>query len=98
MYLGKIVELGAADEIIEKPVHPYTKALVAAIPEPDPTNRFKIRDLPIKGEVPSAINIPPGCRFHPRCPQAFDKCSKEEPPLIEIEKGHYASCWLYAKK
>jgi len=97
MYLGKIVEMGPADEIIEKPIHPYTKALVAAIPEPDPSNRFKIRDLPIKGEVPSAINIPPGCRFHPRCPHAFDKCSKEEPSLIEVEPGHYAACWLYHK-
>jgi len=98
MYLGKIVELGSCDTVIGNPYHPYAQALVAAIPEPDPGNRLKMRKLRIKGEVPSAINIPPGCRFHPRCPEAFDKCSKEEPPMVEVEPGHYTACWLYVKK
>ncbi len=102
MYLGKIVELAKGTEVIEKPYHPYTKALIAAIPEPDPSNRLKMRVVPIKGEVPSAVNIPPGCRFHPRC-VAYDEqrekleslCPVHEPPLVEVEKNHYAACWLY---
>ena len=98
MYLGKIVERGPADEVIEEPHHPYTQALVAAVPDPDPENRFKIREVPIKGEIPSAANIPSGCRFHPRCPYAMDICKKEEPPEIEVGKGHVAKCWLYAGK
>ncbi len=102
MYLGKIVELASGTELIEKPYHPYTKALIAAIPEPDPSNRLRMRVVPIKGEVPSAVNIPPGCRFHPRC-VAFDEhkealkdmCPVHEPPLVEVDKNHYAACWLY---
>ena len=97
MYLGKIVELGPAEQVIDNPQHPYTKALIAAVPEPDPKNRFKIRELPITGEVPSAAEIPPGCRFHPRCPYAMDVCRREEPPLVEVEPGHYVACWLHAK-
>ncbi len=99
MYLGRMVEMGPTDTIIENPVHPYTKALMAAILEPDPSNRFKMREVPIKGEVPSAINIPPGCRFHPRCVSYIEgTCEKEEPPLVEVEPEHWVSCWLYAKK
>ncbi len=98
MYLGKIVELGPCDSVISRPYHPYARALIAAIPEPDPSNRLKMRKLRIKGEVPSAINVPPGCRFHPRCPEAFEKCSKEEPPMVEVEPEHYVACWLYAKR
>ncbi len=105
MYLGKIVEMGDAREIIANPLHPYTKALIAAIPEPDPENRKRFRDVRIKGEVPSAVNIPPGCRFHPRC-VAFDEhrddlrgyCDRREPPLVEAEKGRYVSCWLYSRR
>ncbi|GAB6148561.1 ABC transporter ATP-binding protein [Stetteria hydrogenophila] len=105
MYLGKIVEMGDALRVIENPLHPYTKALIAAIPEPNPENRKRIRDLKIKGEVPSAANIPPGCRFHPRC-VVFDErrreleayCPAREPPLVEAEKGHYVACWLYARR
>ncbi len=97
MYLGKIVEIGPTDLVINNPMHPYTKALIAAVPEPDPKNRFKIREVPIKGEVPSAANIPPGCRFHPRCPYAMDVCRREEPPMIEVEPGHYVACWLHSK-
>lgn len=104
MYLGKIVELGDARRVIEDPKHPYTRALVAAIPEPDPSNRLRIREVPIKGEIPNAANIPPGCRFHPRC-VAFDenreklgdKCRAEEPPYFRIEDGRMVSCWLYER-
>ncbi len=98
MYLGKIVEKGPIDVVINNPQHPYARALIAAVPEPDPRNRFKIRELPISGEVPSAAHIPPGCRFHPRCPYAMDICKTEEPPEIEVEKGHTLSCWLYARR
>ena len=99
MYLGTIVEMGPTEKIIENPLHPYTRALRAAIPEPDPSNRHKIREVPIKGEVPSAIYIPPGCRFHPRCVNFMENlCDKEPPPLVEVEPDHYVACWLYAKK
>ncbi len=98
MYLGKIVEMGPTDRVINNPQHPYTKALIAAVPEPDPRNRFKIREVPIKGEVPSAAAIPPGCRFHPRCPNVMDICRKKEPELIEVEPGHYVACWLHQRK
>jgi len=104
MYLGKIVEMGPAKRIIDNPLHPYTRALVAAVPEPDPSNRLKIREVPIKGEVPSAVNIPPGCRFHTRCvafdehPEIRELCKSKEPPLIEVEPDHYVACHLYARK
>ncbi len=106
MYLGRIVELGDAREVIADPLHPYTKALIAAIPEPDPRNRLKFRDLPIKGEVPNAINVPPGCRFHPRC-LVYEKAAKEkdnplsrlcphvDPPLVEVRKGRQVACFAY---
>ncbi len=99
MYLGKIVELGPVETVINSPMHPYTKALRAAIPEPDPSNRHRIREVPIKGEVPSAIFIPPGCRFHPRCVNYMEGvCEKEEPPMIEVEPDHYVACWLFSEK
>jgi len=92
MYLGKIVEYGDADKVFEKPVHPYTKALMSAIPTPRPKRR---KELLIKGEVPlSPIDIPPGCRFHPRCPYATEKCKREEPEFVEVGKNHYVACWL----
>ncbi len=105
MYLGKIVELGDAREIIADPLHPYTEALIAAIPDPDPSNRLKFRDLKIKGEVPSAVFIPPGCRFHPRCvyydankerdPELESLCPVAEPPLTEVKPGRYVACYKY---
>ncbi len=94
MYLGKIVEYGPAEEVFEKPLHPYTEALFSAIPIPDPREARRRRRLRITGEPPSPINPPPGCRFHPRCPIAVDKCRREEPPLEEVESGHYVACWL----
>ena len=95
MYLGKIVELGVKERIFSNPLHPYTKALLSAVPVPDP--RAKRERLIPKGEVPSPINPPSGCRFHPRCPYATDRCRSEEPPLAEVEAGHFVACWLYAK-
>lgn len=103
MYLGRIVEEGPVDRVIENPLHPYTKALIAAIPEPNPENRRKLRELRIKGEVPSALNIPKGCRFRPRC-IAYEenewvrgKCEATEPELVEVEPEHRVACWLYRK-
>ncbi len=96
MYLGKIVELADSQELFEKPLHPYTQALLSAIPEPDvEAKRMKTRII-LKGEVPSPINPPPGCRFAPRCFKRMDVCDKEEPQLVEVEKGHWVACHLYA--
>jgi len=93
MYLGKIVEQGKSDEVIDKPFHPYTQALIAAIPVPDPDGR-KVKIF-AGGEVPSAVNIPSGCRFHPRCPYAKELCSTTEPDLRLIEGDHYVACHFY---
>lgn len=90
MYLGKIVELAPMDELVNNPLHPYTVALMAAVPVPDPELE-KARAI-IGGEVPTPINPPSGCRFHPRCPQAMDICSREEPEIIEVEDEHYVAC------
>jgi len=90
MYLGKIVELGNKEEVFSNPLHPYTEALLSAVPVPDPERNRKTIEL--KGDVPSAIHVPSGCRFHPRCPYAFSKCSTEEPQLIGIEKNHHVAC------
>lgn len=91
MYLGKIVEIGQIDNVIEEPLHPYTRALISAMPVPDPT--IKTSDVPIKGEVPlNPINIPSGCRFHPRCPYATENCSEEEPQLVHVGHNHYVAC------
>jgi peptide/nickel transport system ATP-binding protein len=93
MYAGKIVEYGLSDNVYKTPKHPYTQGLLGSIPR----LRGEIRDLTwIPGIPPDLINPPPGCRFHPRCKYAMEKCKKEEPPMIEIEKGHYVACWLYA--
>jgi len=93
MYLGKIIELGEKVALFSNPLHPYTQALLSAIPVPDPERKRKTTEL--EGEVPSAINIPSGCRFHPRCPKAFSKCPLEEPVLLEIKKDHFVACHLY---
>jgi peptide/nickel transport system ATP-binding protein len=92
MYLGKIIEMGGADEIIDNALHPYTKALIAAVCEPIPGKSNTIKEIPIKGEIPLAANIPPGCRFHPRCLYAKPKCQEEEPVFVKIEPGHMVAC------
>ena len=93
MYLGVIVEHGSSDEVIDKPLHPYSQALIAAIPVPDPNGR-KVKVF-AGGEVPSAVSIPSGCRFHPRCPYAKELCSTAEPELRQIEGDHYVACHYY---
>jgi oligopeptide transport system ATP-binding protein len=90
MYLGRIMELGATRQIVSDPRHPYTRALVAAIPEPDPTRNRQRRGL--GGDVPSPIERPSGCPFHPRCPLAQDVCSAEEPQLRTLDDGRLAAC------
>ena len=90
MYLGKIVEMGRKEEIFANPQHPYTKALLSAIPIPVPG--AKRGQIKLQGEVPSSINPPPGCRFHPRCPYAENKCSLEEPELTLKEENHWVAC------
>ncbi|MGC8601463.1 MAG: ABC transporter ATP-binding protein [Thermoprotei archaeon] len=90
MYLGRLVELANSEELIEKPMHPYTRALIDAIPVPDPTApKLKVA---IKGEIPNAMDIPPGCAFNPRCPYATDRCRREEPMLREVSPGHWVAC------
>lgn len=91
MYLGKIVEMGEKQEIFTNPIHPYTQALLSAIPVPNPDRTRKAIEL--KGEVSSAINIPRGCRFNPRCPYAKEKCKKTEPELVEARSNHFVSCY-----
>jgi peptide/nickel transport system ATP-binding protein/oligopeptide transport system ATP-binding protein len=91
MYLGKVVEITGRDELFRNPLHPYTKALMSAIPIPHPS--VKRERTILKGDVPSPLNPPKGCRFHPRCPIAVDQCSREEPELREINTDHMVSCW-----
>ncbi len=95
MYLGKIVEIASAKTLFENPLHPYTKALLASIPVPDPEAARTKPKIQITGEPPSPINPPPGCRFAPRCPHAKDLCRQKEPRLKEVEHNHFVACWLY---
>ncbi|MDO8755423.1 MAG: dipeptide ABC transporter ATP-binding protein [Anaerolineales bacterium] len=92
MYLGKIVELTDRDALYREPLHPYTKALLSAIPIPHPN--FKRERTILKGDVPSPLNPPSGCRFHTRCPVAIAKCSHDEPEFKEARPGHMVACWL----
>jgi oligopeptide/dipeptide ABC transporter ATP-binding protein len=92
MYLGKIVELTTREELFRNPLHPYTQALMSAIPVPNP--RLRRQRIILKGDVPSPLNPPRGCRFHPRCPVAIEKCSHEIPPLLEVSPEHWVACWL----
>jgi oligopeptide/dipeptide ABC transporter ATP-binding protein len=97
MYLGKIVELGNMDEIVKDPLHPYTRALLKAVPTADPA--AKRAQVVIKGEIPSPVNPPPACHFHTRCPSYIgDICRTKEPPLIEVKKNHYVACHLYGNE
>ena len=92
MYLGHMVELAECDELYDNPIHPYTRALLAAVPIPDPTVEANRAHEVVKGEVPSPINPPSGCVFHPRCPRAVDSCSKNVPEFREIKPGHWVAC------
>jgi peptide/nickel transport system ATP-binding protein/oligopeptide transport system ATP-binding protein len=91
MYLGKMVELTDREELFRNPLHPYTQALLSAIPVPDPD--YKRERIILKGDVPSPLRPPSGCRFHPRCPVALEHCSKEEPQFKEVSKDHFVACW-----
>ncbi len=96
MYAGNIVEYGPSETVIGKPRHPYTIALIASAPLPDPRNRNLLK-VEIRGEVPSAITPPPGCKFNPRCPFAGKICTELDPPLEEIAPGHFVACHFYEK-
>lgn len=93
MYLGKVVEMGRSDEIWEKPLHPYTEALLSAVPIPDPDLRGRGKIL--AGEVPSSVNPPSGCRFRTRCPYVMDKCQREEPQMIDVGEQRQVACHLH---
>ena len=92
MYVGKIVEIAGRDALYERPLHPYTQALLSAIPLPDPSRRAQRRRILLAGEIPSPAAPPPGCRFHTRCPIVFDRCRVEVPPLRKYAPGHEAAC------
>ena len=92
MYLGRVVELADCDELFDHPLHPYTNALLGAVPVPDPTVEASRAFQPVQGEVPSPINPPPGCVFHPRCPIAVESCRRIRPELRELRPGHWVAC------
>lgn len=95
MYLGRIVEIGSTMEILKKPQHPYTKALLSVIPVPNP--RMRRERVILQGETPNPINLPRGCRFHPRCPVAIDLCKSSDPHLMQVSNKHQAACLLLVK-
>lgn len=93
MYLGKVVESGESDEVYDNPCHPYTQALLKAIPIADPKRALSLEQFGMKGELPSPLHVPSGCRFHTRCPYAMDLCRQQEPELEERTPGHLVACW-----
>jgi peptide/nickel transport system ATP-binding protein len=92
MYLGRIVEIGSTHEVLSNPQHPYTKALLSVVPVPNP--RLRRERVILQGETPNPINVPTGCRFHPRCPVAIDRCKELDPPYVEVTPDHKAACLL----
>ena len=97
MYLGSLVELGESNEVNFRPLHPYTKTLLSAVPVPDPEVSRSRKRIVLEGEIPSPINPPTGCRFHTRCPYAMDICKEQTPEFKEYDKGHWAACHLLEK-
>ena len=95
MYLGKVVEVGPGDSIVQDPLHPYTKAMLQASPVIDASQKNEVLKVNIIGELPKSTAHPPGCKFHPRCPYAMDVCKREEPALKEVKPDHLVACWLY---
>jgi oligopeptide/dipeptide ABC transporter ATP-binding protein len=95
MYLGRIVEIGSINEVLKDPKHPYTQALLSVIPVPNP--RLRKKRVILQGETPNPIDLPSGCRFHPRCPVAFDECKQTDPMLMTVTNTHQAACLLIAK-
>ncbi len=92
MYLGKLVEIGSALDVVDRPLHPYTRALVSAVPIPDPVRERRRQRIILQGDPPSPIDLPVGCSFHPRCPFAVEKCKLEVPDLVEKEPSRFAAC------
>jgi oligopeptide/dipeptide ABC transporter ATP-binding protein len=92
MYLGRIVEIGSTEAVLNDPRHPYTQALISVIPVPNPRRRRK--RMILTGETPNPIDLPSGCRFHPRCPAAFDQCAQVEPRLESVDDDHQVACLL----
>ena len=92
MYLGRMVELAGSYELITRPLHPYTKSLISAIPIADPKKAKESKRIVLEGDVPSPLNPPSGCRFRTRCPYADETCAQKVPEWREIEKGHFAAC------
>lgn len=95
MYLGRIVELGPTAEVLARPQHPYTRALISVVPVPNPRRRRQ--RVILQGEIPNPIDIPPGCRFHPRCPYAVPECREADPHLVPVAPGHEAACILVGR-